>query len=380
MSIIEQATRRLEELKRAGVEVPAWEPNSATPAAQPAAPVHGGAAAPNAIPTGAAPTSVTPIHRIEPLRPVEPYPGSNPAAGSGSSTAGSIYGSHAAAGSSAHDRAAGSSAHDRAAGSSARDRAAGTVASGALVRVGLRQSKSVELDLAKLAEAGYLVPGAPRSPLADEFRGIKQPVLKNVRGEAAQAGSHANLIMITSALAGEGKTFCSLNLALSIASEVDSSVLLVDADVVRPSVMSRLGLQGRFKGLLDLLSDTSLELPDLILKTNIPKLAVLPAGAPSIHSTELLASDAMQELLNDIATRYPDRIVIFDAPPLLSTTESRVLAARMGQIIMVVSAGTTAELDIKQAFTALEHCSTVLCLLNRSSNDSDQRHYGYYAQ
>ena len=371
MSIIEQATRRLEELKRAGVEVPAWEPNSATPAAQPAAPVHGGAAAPSAIPTG-----VTPIHRVEPLRPLEPYPGSNPAAGLGSSTAGSIYGSHAAAGSSAHDRAA---------GSSARDRAAGTVASGALVRVGLRQSKSVELDLAKLAEAGYLVPGAPRSPLADEFRGIKQPVLKNVRGEAGQAGAHVNLIMVTSALAGEGKTFCSLNLALSIASEVDSSVLLVDADVVRPSVMSRLGLQGRHhgqrdKGLLDLLSDTSLELPDLILKTNIPKLAVLPAGAPSIHSTELLASDAMQELLNDIATRYPDRIVIFDAPPLLSTTESRVLAARMGQIIMVVSAGTTSELDIKQAFTALEHCPTVLCLLNRSSNDSDQHHYGYYAQ
>ena len=378
MSIIEQATRRLEELKRAGVEVPAWEPNSAAPATQPAAPVHGGAAAPSALPAGAAPTSmtptvVTPIHRVEPLRPVEPqpYPGSNPAAGSGSSNAGSIYGSHAAAGSNAHDRAA---------GSNARDRAAGTVASGALVRVGLRQSKSVELDLAKLAEAGYLVPGAPRSALADEFRGIKQPVLKNVRGEAAQAGAHANLIMVTSALAGEGKTFCSLNLALSIASEVDSSVLLVDADVVRPSVMSRLGLQGRFKGLLDLLSDTSLELPDLILKTNIAKLAVLPAGAPSIHSTELLASDAMQELLNDIATRYPDRIVIFDAPPLLSTTESRVLAARMGQIIMVVSAGTTAELDIKQAFTALEHCPTVLCLLNRSSNDSDQRHYGYYAQ
>ena len=376
MSIIEQATRRLEELKRAGVEVPAWEPNSATPAAQPAPPLHGGAAAPSAIPMGATPTGVTPIHRVEPLRPVEPHPGSNQTAGSGSTNTGSIYGSHAAAGFGAHDRAA---------GSSARDRAAGTVASGALVRVGLRQSKSVELDLAKLAEAGYLVPGAPRSPLADEFRGIKQPVLKNVRGEAAQAGSHANLIMVTSALAGEGKTFCSLNLALSIASEVDSSVLLVDADVVRPSVMSRLGLQGRHhgqrdKGLLDLLSDTSLELPDLILKTNIPKLAVLPAGAPSIHSTELLASDAMQELLNDIATRYPDRIVIFDAPPLLSTTESRVLAARMGQIIMVVSAGTTAELDIKQAFTALEHCTTVLCLLNRSSNDSDQRHYGYYAQ
>jgi protein-tyrosine kinase len=267
---------------------------------------------------------------------------------------------------------------------SARDRAAGTVASGALVRVGLRQSKSVELDLARLAEAGYLVPGAPRSALADEFRGIKQPVLKKVRGEpgvdSGSAASHANLIMVTSALAGEGKTFCALNLALSIASEVDSSVLLVDADVVRPAVMNRLGLQGRFKGLLDLLSDTTLELPDLILKTNVPKLSVLPAGAPSIHSTELLASDAMHELLQDIATRYPDRIVIFDAPPLLSTTESRVLAARMGQILMIVSAGTTPELDIAQAFTALEHCPNVMCVLNRSNNNSDARHYGYYAE
>ena len=352
MSIIEQATRRLEELKRAGVEV-AWEPPGLPTQPQPVAPGRGGAGAPG----------VTPIHRVEPVRVLEPNPGSAGYAGAGS---------YAGAGPPA------------APGSSARDRAAGTVASGALVRVGLRQSKSVELDLAQLGEAGYLVPGAPRSVLADEFRGIKQPVLKKVRAQAgtpsqAQAPSYANLIMVTSALAGEGKTFCALNLALSIASEVDSSVLLVDADVVRPAVMSRLGLQGRFKGLLDLLSDTALELPDLILKTNVPKLSVLPAGAPSIHSTELLASDAMKELLDDIATRYPDRIVIFDAPPLLSTTESRVLAARMGQILMVVSAGTTPQLDIAQAFTAVENCPNVTCVLNRSNNASDQHHYGYYA-
>jgi protein-tyrosine kinase len=362
MSIIEQATRRLEELKRAGVEV-AWEPPAA-PASHPAQPQPQhqpqhqphpvglqGVTPQSVTPQSVTPQSVTPLHRAplgEPLAAVR------------------------------------DTIRDTTRDTSARDRAAGTVASGALVRVGLRQSKSVELDLARLAEQGYLVPGAPRSVLADEFRGIKQPVLKNVRGEpGADSGpgaSHANLIMVTSALAGEGKTFCALNLALSIASEVDSSVLLVDADVVRPAVMGRLGLQGRFKGLLDLLSDTTLELPDLILKTNIAKLSVLPAGAPSIHSTELLASDAMHELLHDIATRYPDRIVIFDAPPLLSTTESRVLAARMGQILMVVSAGTTAQLDIAQAFTALEHCPQVLCVLNRSTHNSDQRHYGYYAE
>ena len=372
MSIIEQATRRLEELKRAGVEV-AWEP--APPAQAQPLPAQPTQPQPTQLqPTPAQPAGVTPIHRIEPLRPVEPAPYG--------------AGNHAAPGyNPGHNPG-----HNPA--SSARDRAAGTVASSALVRVGLRQSKSVELDLARLAEMGYLVPGAPRSVLADEFRGIKQPVLKNARAEPAGLNSssdasspsrHPNLIMVTSALAGEGKTFCALNLALSIASEVDSSVLLVDADVVRPSVMTRLGLQGRRngirdKGLLDLLSDTSLELPDLILKTNVPKLSVLPAGAPSSHSTELLASDAMHELLHDIATRYPDRIVIFDAPPLLSTTESRVLAARMGQILMIVAASSTEQLDLAQAFTALEPCPTVLCVLNKSLNNSEQRHYGYYAE
>lgn len=349
MSIIEQATRRLEELKRAGVEV-AWEP--APPSARtPAAPA-------STTPTAAPGRNSVPLHEQGySLDLDEDPPPSDFGAG---------------------------------APSSARGRAAGSVAAHALVRVGLRQSKSVELDLMSLAEQGYLVPGAARSVLVDEFRGIKQPLLKNARAQAeAQSGtqsaapdtaaSHANLIMVTSALAGEGKTFCALNLALSIASEVDASVLLVDADVLRPSVMTRLGVQGHHKGLLDLLSDTTLELPELILKTNIPKLSVLPAGAPTSHSTELLASDALRELLHEIATRYPERIVIFDSPPLLSTTESRVLAARMGQILMVVGADHTQTLDLAQAYTALEHCPIVLSVLNRSNTDSDHRHYGYHA-
>lgn len=335
MSIIEQATRRLEELKRAGVEV-AWEPPAHSSPAHHPTPPH------------------TPLgeqgYVLDPLDDEAPsYSGASLPR------------------------------------SSARGRAAGSVAANALVRVGLRQSKSVELDLMHLAEQGYLVPGAARSVLVDEFRGIKQPLLKNARALADPAAgtpsvpSHANLIMVTSALAGEGKTFCAVNLALSIASEVDSSVLLVDADVLHPSVMTRLGVQGHHKGLLDLLSDTQLSLPELILKTNIPKLSVLPAGAPTSHSTELLASDALLELLHEISTRYPERIVIFDSPPLLSTTESRVLAARMGQIIMVVSAQHTQTLDLAQAYTALEHCPVVLSVLNRSTFDSEHRHYGSYS-
>jgi protein-tyrosine kinase len=357
MSLIEQATRRLEELKRAGVEV-AWEP-AATPA-PPASTTRTSAPGRSSVPH-------TPLHEQGYSLDLDDEE--------------------------APSYSASSSARGRAAGSAAAH-ASGHPPSSALVRVGLRQSKSVELDLMQLAEQGYLVPGAARSVLVDEFRGIKQPLLKNARAQAdAQAGaqggtqggvqdgaaSHANLIMVTSALAGEGKTFCAMNLALSIASEVDTSVLLVDADVLCPSVMSRLGVQGHHKGLLDLLSDTTLELPELILKTNIPKLSLLPAGAPTSHSTELLASDALRELLHEIATRYPERIVIFDSPPLLSTTESRVLAARMGQIVMVVSAGATQTLDLAQAYTALEHCPIVLSVLNRSNTDSDHRHYGSYS-
>ena len=373
MSIIEQAARRLEELKRAGVEVD-WEP----PGFPPARGTHQRPS--QGTPQGTPPSTSSRVPLDEEGYVLDALDDDDEAPGySGTGSAGAAH----------------SSARNRAANS-----AAAHAAGSALVRVGLRQSKSVELDLLGLAEQGYLVPGAPRSVLVDEFRGIKQPLLKHARAQgepgagaanasgtsasssgASSSGtpSHANLIMVTSALAGEGKTFCAVNLALSIASEVDASVLLVDADVLRPSVMTRLGVQGHHKGLLDLLSDTQLSLPDLILKTNVPKLSILPAGAPTSHSTELLASDALGELLHEIATKYPERIVIFDAPPLLSTTESRVLAARMGQIIMVVAADQTQQLDLAQAYTALEHCPHVFSVLNRSSLASENRHYGYYA-
>ena len=341
MSIIEQATRRLEELKRAGIEVPTWD-------------------APAAKEEGRRPLA-------EPLPKPTPKPTTQ--------------------------------ARFNAGGELRAERSLRPAGTNALVQVGQRQSRSVEVDMAKLANAGYLVPGSPRSTLADEFRGIKQPVLKNARSDPAAPIRLGNLIMVTSALPGEGKTFCALNLALSIASEVDSSVLLVDADVVRPAILERLGLAGvaggatgastagaatksslsstTYKGLLDLLTDPTLDMSEVILKTNVPKLSVLPAGTPRINSTELLGSNSMEELLQDISSRYADRIVIFDAPPLLATTESRVLAARMGQILMVVAEGITGRDDISQAFAAVQACPIVLSMLNRSVLTSDHQQYGY---
>lgn len=312
VSIIEQATRRLEALKRAGIEVPAWDNVVADRLLSKAASAHK---------PGPAESAVQQVMVEATVRPL---------------TAGSD-----------------------------------------LADVGKRQSKSVEVDLAQMAEAGYLVPGSPRSRLADEFRAIKRPVLVNARVDTEAPVRRGNLIMVTSALPGEGKTFCALNLALSIASEVDSSVLLVDADVVRPAILDRLGLSGSFKGLLDLLTDRQLELSEVILKTNVPKLSVLPAGMPRIHATELLASHLMQELLQDIAAHDADRIVIFDAPPLLVTTESQALAAHMGQILMVVNEGTTSRQAITQAFSAVQSCPIVLSMLNRSTNSVQHQHYGY---
>jgi receptor protein-tyrosine kinase len=230
----------------------------------------------------------------------------------------------------------------------------------------------VTLDLAQLERGGQVVPADSRSALAEEFRHIKRPLLRNARNGKPE--DRASLIMVTSALPGEGKTFCAINLAMTLAIEIDVSVLLVDADVLRPSMLSRLGLAPR-KGLLDLLGDDCVQLSDVVLTTNVPKLSLLPAGTYNSRSTELLASEAMDRLLSDLALRCRDYIVVFDAPPLLLTNEAKVLASRVGQVLMVVQAFKTPRAAVERAFAAVEQCPTVMSLLNRGSEPSP--HYGY---
>jgi protein-tyrosine kinase len=240
-----------------------------------------------------------------------------------------------------------------------------------------RRSRVIELNLQRMAQAGLLVPGAPRSQLEEEFRIIKRPLIENVRGQTAVRPHRANLIMVTSAVPGEGKTQTAINLATSIAMELDHTVLLVEADVLRPSALERMGINAS-KGLLDLLEHPNTQLSDVLLRTNIPKLTVLPAGTASSRSTELLASAAMDDLLEELASKYPDRVIIFDTPPLLSTTESRVLAAHMGQVVMVVEAGQTPLATVKQAFATVEHHPVVLTMLNKYQGPKGNA-YGYYA-
>jgi len=240
-----------------------------------------------------------------------------------------------------------------------------------------RRSREVTLDLGRLAAAGFVTSEAARSQLADEFRVIKRPLLDNVQGRSAAPIERANLIMVTSALPGEGKTFTAINLALSMAMELDNTVLLVDADVARPSVLERLGLHTS-KGLLDLLTSRDLDVSDVLLRTNIERLSILPAGQPHSRATEILASDGMNRLLDDLATRYPDRVLIFDAPPLLPSTESRVLASHMGQVVVVVESDRTSHGALTQAMATIESCPVVMTLLNKVRRSTMSSHYGYY--
>ncbi len=234
-----------------------------------------------------------------------------------------------------------------------------------------------ELDLARLAALGYVTPDMPRSRIADEFRILKRPLIANASDKKAVPVKHGNLIMVTSALPGEGKTFSAVNLAMSLATELDRTVLLVDADVARPSLPALLGLPPA-KGLLDVLENRNVDLNQVLLRTNVEKLSILPSGTPQPHATELLASSAMAQLLDQMSVRYADRIIIFDSPPLLVTTEARVLATQMGQIVFVVHAEATLQSDVKRALATIETCPIKMMVLNQARTVGQGAHgYGY---
>ena len=237
------------------------------------------------------------------------------------------------------------------------------------------QSRRVALDLEAIGASGIVTPSAPRSQMADQYRVIKRPLIANAIGRGAASVKHGNLIMVTSALPGEGKSFTSINLAMSMAAELDHTVMLVDADVARPSILRMLGLPPG-PGLLDLLEGKA-DMSSVLLRTNVDKLTILPSGTPHAKATELLASEAMSTLLDDMSTRYPDRIIVFDSPPLLLTTESRVLATHMGQIVVVVHADRTLQGTVQQALAAIETCPVKMMVLNKARPDAIGGYGGY---
>src|SRR5262245_17200769 len=206
--------------------------------------------------------------------------------------------------------------------------------------------RKLKIDLDRLSEQNFITPVGGRSPMTEGCRRIKREILANVANP--KAGAPANLVLVTSALPGEGKTFCAINLAISIALEMDRTVLLVDADVAKPSIPKALGVDAK-RGLMDVLLDRRLDVGEMLWRADIEKLTLLAAGTPHKHATELLGSESMRVLLHELAGRYHDRVIIFDSPPLLAASEAGALAGHMGQIVVVVEAGRTPEAALKAA-------------------------------
>jgi protein-tyrosine kinase len=233
------------------------------------------------------------------------------------------------------------------------------------------------INWAALKTKGMLVPEMATTQMAEEYRVIKRPLLMNAFPEEDNGIERANLILVTSSVPGEGKTFTAMNLALSIAMEREKTVLLIDADVAKPSMVGLLGLYAE-AGLTDLLKDSSVQFSDIVFKAeDIPNLSLMPAGKPDRHSTELLASDAMKRLANELSARYPDRVVIFDSPPLLAATQGAVLATLVGQVVLVVEADTTPQYIVQESLSKLESCEVVGCVLNKTKKGFFD-YYGYF--
>jgi len=364
VSIIEKAASRIDHTRNTPApaavpvetddQVVALTPHAPHPAAASAAP---SAAASAAVPAVApatvpapAPAPAPVIHAVETFAPT---PAESAAAAVAAGTAAHPAGVHAAPAHGAQPQRAPSGKHS---------------------------ARKVDLDLARMRDAGMVTAASGRTSLLEDFRVIKRPLLKRAFGEASMPGRPNNLIMVTSSLPGEGKTYCAINLAMSIAMELDHTVLLVDADVARPSVLRTLGLPAQ-RGLMDILIDDKLDLSDVMLRTNVDTLSILPAGTSTPRATELLASSTMSNMVNEIANRYPDRVIIFDSPPLLLTSESRVLASHMGQIVMVVEAQATTQHAVKESLRQLEGCSNVNLIYNKARDipgieETYDYHYG----
>ncbi len=239
-----------------------------------------------------------------------------------------------------------------------------------------RTDKMLLVDRRALRMAGLMPPENQERALADQYRHIKRPLIGAATGRGGHKLGKGQLIMMASAMPGEGKTFTSINLALSMALEKDMSVLLVDADVPKPHISRTFGVDAE-PGLLDVLRDPRTSVESVIIPTDVPNLSILPAGVRSDTATELLASHRMEETVNHLAASNPSRIVLIDSPPLLLTSESRALAHWVGQIVLVIRAGFTPQQAVMDAIAFLGDNKSIGLVLNQSNTATPGYYYGY---
>lgn len=233
-----------------------------------------------------------------------------------------------------------------------------------------------DIDWVRLTELGFVAPGDSNTQAVEEYRNIKRPLVSNAFGKGSEGITRPNLILITSSLPGEGKTFTAINLALSIANERDKQVLLIDADVARPSISRVLGIKSS-PGLIDYLDREDVTFSDMVINTIMPGLRIIPAGKLHKHSTELLSSNKMALFAEELSNRYPDRLVIFDSPPLLAATQGEILAKLVGQVVLVIEAEKTMQSVVMESVDKLASCDVVLALFNKSKRNMDSGYYGY---
>lgn len=244
----------------------------------------------------------------------------------------------------------------------------------------IRPVDPARIDRERLAEAGMLVPGGPVTALAEEFRLVKRQLLTTAADIEKRDPQAARMVLVCSAQPGDGKTFCAINLALSLAAERDLQILLVDADFPKPDILDRLGIAASGQGLLDALGDPAIDVEALVIPTDVPQLSVLPAGKRTNADTELLRSDHAQDVLERLLSADPDRIVIFDSPPALAASPAAVLASLVGQTVLVVRADRSSESDLREAVALLDGCDDIQLLLNATTYRAEGARFGYYGQ
>lgn len=236
----------------------------------------------------------------------------------------------------------------------------------------------VSISRAHLATQNLIIPDGPVTGLSEEFRIVKRQLLLAARGgKGVDVVAHGERILVCSANPDEGKTYCATNLALSMASEKDNRVLLIDADFAKPSVLTRLGIDPH-PGFMDALADSSCDVESLVLTTDIDGLSVLPAGSRTNQDTEYLAASRSADIIDQLTRNDPSRIIIFDSPPALAASPASVLALHVGQILMVVHADVTTDSALRDALNLLSGCEHVQLLLNRTKFSPTGRKFGNY--
>ena len=234
----------------------------------------------------------------------------------------------------------------------------------------------LNLDFERLQRLGFITPAQTASRLTEEFQQVKRRLIANTVPGALASSRPANLIMVTSSVPGEGKTYSSMNLAMSLAMEIDRTVLAVDSDILKSDLSRLFGAFNR-PGLYDVLTHPDLDISEVILRTNVPTLSFVPAGTVREGITERLASTAMIQLVAELAARYADRLIIFDAPPVLSMSGAAALAPLMGRVGLVVEAYKTTQELLKRTLAALEHVEITGLLLNKIRHQAAGGSYGY---